>query len=113
MKARMPKQPNMGNRAQMLKQINDVQEKMEKTQNELNERVFEAVAGGGAVSVQFNGKKEMLKIVIDEEVVDKDDIEMLEDLVKASVNSCLKDIEQVTETELGSITGGLNLPGVF
>lgn len=113
MKARMPKQQGMGNRAQMLKQINDVQEKMEKTQNELNERVFQSVSGGGAVNVEFNGKKEMLKITIDEEVVDKDDIEMLEDLVKAAVNSCLRDIEEITEKEMGQLTGGLNLPGVF
>jgi len=113
MKARMPKQASMGNRTQMLKQINDVQEQMEQTQNQLNERIFESVAGGGAVNVQFNGKKELIKISLKDEVVDPDDIEMLEDLVKAAVNSCLKDIEEITEKEMGNITGGLSLPGVF
>ncbi|MGL5973342.1 MAG: YbaB/EbfC family nucleoid-associated protein [Oscillospiraceae bacterium] len=113
MKARVPKQASMGNRTQMLKQLNDAQEKMEQTQNGLNERVFESVSGGNAVKVQFNGKKEMLSINIKEEVVDPEDIEMLEDLIKAAVNSCLKDVEETSEKELSSITGGLNLPGMF
>ena len=113
MKARVPKQPGMGNMNQMIQQAQQMQGLMEAKQDEINDRTFEAVSGGNAVKVTFNGKKEMINVEIKPEVVDPDDIEMLEDLVLAAVNSCLNEIQVVTDDELNSVNGGMNIPGLF
>ncbi|MDI6605490.1 MAG: YbaB/EbfC family nucleoid-associated protein [Thermoanaerobacteraceae bacterium] len=101
---------NMNN---MLKQAQQMQEQMKKTQEELESRTVEETAGGGAVKVVANGKKELISIKIDPTVVDKDDVEMLEDLVLAAVNQALRSAEQMIAQEMSKITGGLNLPGLF
>ena len=70
-------------------------------------------AGGGAVKVVATGKKTILSIKIDPEVIDEDDIEMLEDLVLAAVNEAIVKAEDMVNTEMGKITGGMNIPGLM
>ena len=101
---------NMGN---MMKQMQKMQKQMEKMQNQLEETEVEASVGGGAVSAKANGKKEILSITIDESVVDPEDVEMLQDLVLAAVNEALRNAEEMMAKEMGKITGGMNIPGLF
>ncbi|NLJ77782.1 MAG: YbaB/EbfC family nucleoid-associated protein [Tissierellia bacterium] len=101
---------NMGN---MMKQMQKVQKQMEGVQKQLEETEVEASAGGGAVTAKVNGKKELLDITIDESVVDPDDVEMLEDLVLAAVNEALREAEDMMAKEMGKLTGGMNIPGLF
>ena len=105
---RMP--GNMGN---MMKQVQKMQKQMAKMQEELNEKEVEASAGGGAVTVKANGKKEVVSITIDPDVVDADDVEMLQDLVLAATNEALRAAEEMMAKEMGKITGGMNIPGLF
>ena len=69
-------------------------------------------AGGGAVSVTVNGKREIVNLTIDKEVVDPDDVEMLQDLVMAAVNEAMRQIDEMSSSEMSKITGGLNIPGL-
>jgi DNA-binding YbaB/EbfC family protein len=102
---------NMGN---LMKQAQKMQKDMEKLQAELQEKTVEASAGGGAISVVVSGKKELKEINIKPEVVDPDDVEMLQDLILAAVNEALRKAEEMTNSEMGKITGGLGgLPGMF
>ena len=101
---------NMGN---MMKQVQKMQKQMEKKQAELEEKVLETSAGGGAVSVKITGKKEIIEIKIEPEVVDPDDIEMLEDLIMAAVNEAIRSAEDMMVSEIGKITGNMNIPGLF
>jgi DNA-binding YbaB/EbfC family protein len=105
--------PGMGNMNQMMKQAQKMQKQMEKAQEELYEREVEAAAGGGAVTVRVSGHQQVLKISIKPEVVDPEDIEMLEDLVLAAVNEALKQAKDMVADEMGKITGGFNIPGLF
>lgn len=112
--ARRPAMGGMGgNMGNMMKQVQKMQKQMTDMQAELNEREFEAAAGGGAVTVKANGKKEVVSISIDKDVVDADDVEMLEDLVLAAVNEALRGAEDMVSKEMGKITGGMNIPGLF
>ncbi|NLL81259.1 MAG: YbaB/EbfC family nucleoid-associated protein [Tissierellia bacterium] len=105
--------PGMGgNMNNMMKQMQKMQRKIEELQAELETREVEASAGGGAVTVVCNGKKEIININIDESVVDPDDIEMLQDLIIAAVNEALRAAEDMVNREMGKITGGLNIPGM-
>ncbi|TCO72648.1 YbaB/EbfC family nucleoid-associated protein [Marinisporobacter balticus] len=110
-KGKMPMMP--GNMNNMMKQVQKMQKQMEKTQAELEEKEVEASVGGGAVSVKVNGKKELLDVVIKQEVVDPDDIEMLQDLIMAAVNEALRKADDMMNSEMGKITGGMNVPGLF
>ncbi|AEF16110.1 MULTISPECIES: YbaB/EbfC family nucleoid-associated protein [Thermoanaerobacterium] len=101
---------NMNN---MIKQAQQMQEQMKKMQEELENKTVEESAGGGAVKVVANGRKELISIKIDPDVVDKDDVEMLEDLVLAAVNQALRSAEKMIAEEMGKITGGFNIPGLF
>ena len=101
---------NMGN---MMKQMQKMQKQMEDTQKELELKEIEVTAGGGAIKAVVNGKKELLSIKIDESVVDPEDIEMLEDLVLAAVNEALRKAEDMMTKEMGKLTGGINIPGLF
>ena len=101
-----------GNMKNQLKQLQAMQREMEKTQEELNERELTVTAGGGAIAVTANGNKEITKLVIDPEVVDPDDVEMLQDLIIAAVNEAMRQVEEMVETEMNKITGGLNIPGL-
>ena len=102
-----------GNMNNLMKQAQAMQKKMEDMQKETEASEFEATAGGGAISVRVNGKKEVLSISIKPEVVDPDDVEMLEDLVMGAVNEALRKAEEETANKMGKITGGLNIPGLF
>ncbi len=102
-----------GNMNKMLKQAQKMQRDMEKLQQELEERTVEASAGGGAVTVIVTGKKDIQEITISPEVVDPDDVEMLQDLVIAAVNEAIRKAEEMVSSEMGKVTGGLNLPGMF
>ena len=95
---------NMGN---LMKQAQKMQRKMEEAQKELEEKEVTAAAGGGAVEVTVSGKKEITKVKLSEEVVDPDDIEMLEDLIMAATNEALRQMEEMAQSSMAKITGGL------
>jgi len=111
-KRKMPGGMGGGNMNNMMKQVQKMQQDMGKLQEELNEREVEATAGGGAVKVVVTGKKTLLSVKIDPEVIDEDDIEMLEDLILAAVNEALTKAEEMVNSEMGKITGGMNIPGM-
>ncbi|QDP38798.1 YbaB/EbfC family nucleoid-associated protein [Radiobacillus deserti] len=100
-----------GNMNKMMKQMQKMQKDMMKAQEELQEMTFEATAGGGMVKVIANGKKEIVDIEINEEVVDPDDVEMLQDLIISATNEVLKQVDDKTNDTMGQFTKGLNLPG--
>lgn len=112
MKGRMPG-GMPGNMNQMMKQVQKMQKDMEKMQAELEERVFEASAGGGAIHVKVTGKKELVEIKLEPSIVDPDDVEMLQDLILVAVNEAIKTAEEEVSKEMGRITGGMNVPGLF
>ena len=99
-----------GNMNQLMKQAQKMQKQMEETQAELEKRSLEVTAGGGAVKIIINGKKEIQEIVISPDVVDPDDIEMLQDLILTAVNEAIRSADEMVQTEMGKITGGMNLP---
>ena len=96
-----------GNMNNLMKQAQRMQKQMEETTKELEEKEITASAGGGAVEVTVNGKKEVVKIKLSEEVVDPDDIEMLEDLIMAATNEALREMDELSNKEMSKITGGL------
>ncbi len=101
--------PNMG---QIMKQAQKFQTKMAKLQEELSDRIVEASAGGGMVTVVANGGQDVLSISIDPEVVDPDDVEMLQDLIMAAVNDALSKAKAMMNEEMGQLTKGMNIPGM-
>lgn len=109
MKARIP---NAGGGGNMMKQVQKMQEEMARVQEEVEQAQYTASAGGGAVEVSVNGSHEVKSIKIKEEVVDPEDIEMLEDLLMASINEAMRKASETMEREMGKITGGMNLPGM-
>lgn len=111
MKARIPNQ-NMGSRNDMMKKIQEMQENMQNVQEEVENSEFTASAGGGAVEVKVSGKHEILGIELKPEVVDPEDIEMLEDLLIASLNEAIRKANDTMESKMGQVTGGLNIPGL-
>ena len=102
-----------GNMQQLARQAQKLQQQMAKMQEELEAREFEASSGGGMVSVRVSGKKEVLSIEIKPEAVDPDDVEMLQDLVLAAVNEALRTASDTVEREMGKLTGGMGMPGLF
>ena len=115
MKVRLPQGMGGGpqNMQAMLKQAQKMQEDMANMQAELEEREYEISAGGGVVNVKINGKKEILSVKIEPEVVDPDDVETLEDLIVAAVNEAIKKVETVSGEEIQKITGTMSSPGMF
>jgi hypothetical protein len=103
----------MGNMGAMMKQVQKMQADMARMQEELKERTVEATAGGGAIRVVVSGAKEIKEIKINPEVVDPEDVEMLEDLMLACINEALRKAEEMVGKEMGKITGGMNIPGLF
>ena len=101
------------NMNQMIKQAQKMQEQMLKMQEEMETKTYEATAGGGAVKVTVDGKRELVDVTISPEVVDPDDVEMLQDLIVAAVNEGMRKVDADSSAKLGSITGGLNIPGLF
>lgn len=104
---------NMGNMGNMMKKVQKLQEDMGKLQEELKARTLEATAGGGVVKVVISGEKQLLSVKIDPAAVDPEDTEMLEDLILAAVNEAIKKVDDMMAQEMGKLTGGLKLPGMF
>lgn len=103
-----------GNMNNLMKQAQKMQKQMEEMNKSMEDKEWEASAGGGAVKVKVSGKKEILSVKLSKEVVDPDDIEMLEDLIVAAVNEALRKMEEETQEAMGGITGGLGgLGGLF
>lgn len=113
MKVRLPGSGGAGNMQQMLKQAQKMQQDMAALQEDIEQREFTAVSGGGAVSVTVDGKHTVKEIKIKPEIVDPDDVEMLEDLITVAVNEAIANAVKTSENEMGAITGGLNMPGLF
>ena len=115
MKARLPKGMGGGpqNMQSMIRQAQKMQEDMAAKQEELDAREYEINAGGGVVTVKINGKKEILSIDLDPEIVDPDDVETLTDLLVAGVNEAIKRVETTNAAEMEKITGSMGLPGMF
>ena len=105
--------PGMGGgmNLNMLKQAQKMQQDMMKMQQELQEKEYQAAAGGGVVSATVNGKHELKTLTIDPEAVDPEDVEMLQDLVMAAINEGLRKADEMVNSQMSTITGGLNLPG--
>ncbi len=96
----------------MLKQVQKMQEELEKVQSELSDKTVTEESGGGIVKITMNGKKEVVKIEIDKEVIDPNDQTMLEDLLIAGFNKALKAATKMSEEELGKVTKGMIPPGL-
>lgn len=96
-----------GNMANLMKQAQKMQRQMEEQAKEMETKEFSATAGGGAVEVTVSGSKKILKVKLDEEVVDPDDVEMLEDLIMAAANEALRKMDEVSQSSMAKITGGL------
>ena len=105
--------PGMANMQGMMKKVQKMQQDMLKMQEELKNRTVEATAGGGAVTVVVTGRKTVEKVTIAPSAVDPEDVEMLEDLVTTAINEAMRKVDEMTEKEMGKITGGMKLPGMF
>lgn len=95
---------------QLMKQAQQMQEKLQK---QMESVVVDATAGGGMVSVKMNGQKQLLSIQIEQEVFTGGDKDMLQDLIVAAVNEGIRKIDEAMSQQLGSMTGGLKIPGLF
>lgn len=120
MKARLPQgYGGAGNVGNMLKQAQKMQEDMQTLQAALEEKEYEAQAGGGMVTVKVNGKHEVLSVSIRPEIVDPDDVETLEDILTAACNEAMHMADADSQAEMAKLTGGLgglggmNIPGLF
>lgn len=103
----------MPNRGDMMKKLQEMQENMEKVQAEIEERDFTASAGGGAVEVTVSGKHEIRSIKIKPEVVDPEEVDMLEDLLTASLNEAIRKASETMDREMGGLTGDMpSIPGL-
>jgi len=98
--------------AQIMKQAQQMQQKMARLQ-EASQKTAEVSVGGGAVTAVVNGKNQVLSLSIRKEAVDPEDVEMLQDLVVAAVNEALKKVQSEVAAEMEKITGGMNIPGLF
>ena len=99
--------------SKMLKDLQKMQSKMLKAQNDLKTQSFDAEAGGGMVKVAINGQGVLTMIKINPDAVDKDDVEALEDLVMAAVNSAIKKKDEAAQSSLSNVTGGMKIPGLM
>lgn len=110
MKARIPQGAGgAGNRNQMMQQVQKLQEEMAKAQADLEEKTYHVTAGGGTIEVEINGKKEITAVTLKPEVVDPEDIEFLQDLIKEGVNEAIRACTEDAESTMGALTSGLNL----
>lgn len=114
MKANIPK--GLGGPANMqgmIRQVQKMQEQMTELQSELDSREYEVKAGGGAVTILIDGKKQIKQLTIEPEIVDSDDIETLTDILTAGFNEAIKRVEETNQKEMESITGNVSIPGLF
>ncbi len=95
------------NMQSLMKQAQKMQKKMEEAQEALAEKTVETTSGGGAVKIVITGKKVIKSIKIDPEVIDPDDVEMLEDLILSSVNEAIRQADEMANSEMSKITGGV------
>ncbi|OLB94469.1 MAG: YbaB/EbfC family nucleoid-associated protein [Candidatus Rokuibacteriota bacterium] len=95
-----------------MREAQRLQQQMAAVQEEVAQKKVQATAGGGMVTVEANGKQEIVSIKIDPEVINKDDAQMLEDLVLAASNEALRKARELVQQELGKLTGGLKIPGL-
>ncbi len=95
---------------QMMKQAQQMQERLQKQMNDMR---VEATAGGGMVTVVINGLKQIQSLKIDPEVVSKDDVEMLQDLILAAINDAQRKAEDELNKSMGGMMGGMKIPGMF
>ena len=96
----------------IMKEAQKLQQQLAAVQDEVAKRKVQATAGGGMVTVEANGRQELVSIKIDREVVNPDDAQMLEDLVLAACNEALRKSREMVQQELGKLTGGLKIPGL-
>ncbi len=96
----------------IMKQAQMFQEKMGRMQEELADKIVTSSVGGGMVTVTVNGRHELLSLAIDKEAIDPDDPAMLQDLIMAAVNDAMTKATETAKTEMGKLTGGLNIPGL-
>lgn len=102
-----------GGMAQLMKQANQMQMKMKKTQEELAKNEYESTSGGGAVKVKVNGANQIVSLSIDPEVFKAGDAEMLQDMILSATNEAMKIAKDTSAKEMEKITGGMNIPGMF
>ena len=100
------------NQMQMMKQAQKMQENLMKMQEELQAKEYEATAGGGVIKAVCGGDRELKSITIDPEAVDPEDVEMLQDLIIVAVNEGLRQIDEISNSEMSKLTGGLGIPGL-
>ena len=96
----------------IMKEAQKLQQQMEALQAEVGKKKVDATSGGGMVTVEANGKQEILSIKIDREVINPDDAQMLEDLVLAACNEALRKSRDTVQAEMGKLTAGLKIPGM-
>ncbi len=101
--------PFGGDPRKLMKQLQQAQERM---QQEIAALKIESTSGGGMVSVTMDGQKSLLALTIDPQVVSKDDVEMLQDLVLAAVNDAARKVDQAVQEKVGALTGGMKIPGL-
>jgi hypothetical protein len=103
----------LGGGGGMMQQIRQLQEEMAKTQENLTQESVEVSVGGGALTMVMTGNQRLLSVRIEPDILNPDDVEMLQDLVVAAVNEAIERSQQLAADRMGSLTGGLNLPGLF
>ena len=102
-----------GGMQQLMKQANQMQNRMKKLQDELAQREYEGSSGGGAVKLIVNGEYFISKVEINEEVMSPEEKEMLQDMILTATNEAIKTAKETSEKEMSKITGGLGIPGMF
>lgn len=112
MKARLPQGYGKQSQQQLMQQVQQMQENMRKKQEELENTEYSVTSGGGMVELTMTGSHQVTKLKIQPDIVDKDDVEMLEDMVAAAVNEAVRVVDEAGEQEMGALTGGMNLPGL-
>lgn len=100
-----------GNIGDLMAQFQQVQEGMQRARDELKQKTVQASAGGGMVSVTMNGNHEITEVRIEKEVVNPDDVDMLQDLLKAAVNEASRKSQELLKSEISKLTGGISIPG--
>lgn len=103
---------NGGGMGKLMKQLQKAQAQMAQLQKELSQKTIEFSSGGGAVRVVVNGKKELVSLAIDPEMLTEDNREIVEDAILAAVNEAFRQIDEMVNSEIGKLTGGMNLPPI-
>jgi len=98
--------------SKIMEQAQQMQQKMKQIQDDLAQKTIVGSAGGGMVQVSVNGQGDVLKIVIEDQLINKDESQMLQDLIVAATNDGLRKAKELSKQELGDLTGGLDLPGL-